>query len=216
MASTALVVGIAQVVLVEQFPKRGIVLVEEILFTDTQPIHAGTLLELGDQFGFKVVIDCALALVHAVDGRREQTYIVEIFGLIGTDVERVIAAHRQSSDGTVTLSVTAAEGFLAGDVIITTAGGDQIEVQPGDTAGTYSFVMPASDVLITAAFTEETPEFPLGDVNKDGNIDVDDVTALILMVLGGETYNEDTADMSLDGFIDVDDVTALINIVLGN
>ena len=86
VTSTTLMIGVAQAVLVEQFPELGIVLIEEILLADAQPIDLGALLELGDELGLQVVIDGALALIHAADSGREQTHIGKVIGLVSTDV----------------------------------------------------------------------------------------------------------------------------------
>ena len=52
-----------------------------------------------------------------------------------------------------------------------------------------------------------------GDVNGDGNTDIDDVNELINMLL---EYKEKTAaaDVNGDGNVDIDDVNAVINILL--
>ena len=86
VACTALVIGVVQSVLVEHSPELGIVLVEEIILTDAQPVQTGALFKLGNQLALQVVIDFALALVHAGDGRREQAHVVEVIGLVGADV----------------------------------------------------------------------------------------------------------------------------------
>ena len=59
-----------------------------------------------------------------------------------------------------------------------------------------------------------------GDVNRDGKVDISDVTALIDIVLGKDAavpyqYDHDAADVNDDGRIDISDVTALIDIILG-
>ena len=54
-----------------------------------------------------------------------------------------------------------------------------------------------------------------GDVNRDGKVNVSDVTALINMILGVIEKDEESADVNKDGKINVSDVTALINIILG-
>ena len=54
-----------------------------------------------------------------------------------------------------------------------------------------------------------------GDVNGDGRVNVSDVSALINMILGLESMNQDLADVNGDGRVNVSDVTALINIILG-
>lgn len=53
-----------------------------------------------------------------------------------------------------------------------------------------------------------------GDVNGDGAVDVDDVNAIINLILTSKTSK--TADVNGDGTIDVDDVNAIINIILKN
>ncbi len=59
-------------------------------------------------------------------------------------------------------------------------------------------------------------ETPLkGDVNRDGKVNVTDVTTLINMILGVVPKDEEVADISGDGKINVTDVTSLINIILG-
>ena len=57
-----------------------------------------------------------------------------------------------------------------------------------------------------------------GDVNCDGITDIEDVTALIALILTGEGTGIDleAADCNQDGSRDVADVTALIAIVLNN
>lgn len=103
MASTALVIDKTQVILFEQFPELGVILVEEIVLANAQPVHLGALLELSDEFRLDVVIDRAFALVHALDGRREQADVGKVIGLVSADVKRVVTAHRQTGDSTVAL-----------------------------------------------------------------------------------------------------------------
>ena len=56
-----------------------------------------------------------------------------------------------------------------------------------------------------------------GDVNGDGEVDINDVTDLIAYVLGNAVnpFDADAADVVDDGMIDINDVTALIAIILG-
>ena len=55
-----------------------------------------------------------------------------------------------------------------------------------------------------------------GDVNGDGHVDINDVTALINYVLSGNAagVNMANANCDLQGNVDINDVTALINFVL--
>ena len=64
--------------------------------------------------------------------------------------------------------------------------------------------------------TPPDPQFLLGDVNNDGKVSIDDVTALIDYLLGTnvENFNEEAADVDVNGKISIDDVTALIDMLL--
>ena len=66
-------------------------------------------------------------------------------------------------------------------------------------------------------FYKSQEDFMLGDVNNDGSVDINDVTAIISMVLGTATqeFNAQAADVSGDGVVDINDVTGVINLVLG-
>ena len=56
--------------------------------------------------------------------------------------------------------------------------------------------------------------FP-GDVNDNGSLNIDDVTALINYLLShNTTINEANADVDGDGRINISDVTSLINLLL--
>ena len=56
-----------------------------------------------------------------------------------------------------------------------------------------------------------------GDVNDDGEVDINDVTALIDYLLGltPQPFNLANADVEVDGQVDINDVTTLIDILLG-
>ena len=54
-----------------------------------------------------------------------------------------------------------------------------------------------------------------GDVNGDGQVKIDDVTALINLLLSGNT-SAPAADCNLDGKVAIGDVTALINYLLSD
>ncbi len=66
-------------------------------------------------------------------------------------------------------------------------------------------------------FIQSQMDYTPGDVNRDGIIDVSDVTALIASVLGSSVDIDFlAADLTGDGALDVSDVTALIALVLSN
>lgn len=60
-------------------------------------------------------------------------------------------------------------------------------------------------------------EFPNGDVNLDGVVNIQDVVATVGYTLGTPTepFEESFADMNNDGVINITDVTAIVSIVLG-
>ena len=55
-----------------------------------------------------------------------------------------------------------------------------------------------------------------GDVNGDKKVDVEDVNAVINIILKTKTASDypGKADVTADGKIDVEDVNAIINIIL--
>ena len=57
----------------------------------------------------------------------------------------------------------------------------------------------------------------LGDVNGDGFVNINDVSALIDILLGndGSQVNSPYADVSEDGMVTIADISILINILLG-
>jgi len=65
-------------------------------------------------------------------------------------------------------------------------------------------------------WSTEQEQYELGDVNLDGAVDVNDVTALVDIILGswGDEVHGDT-DINADGAVDVNDVTALVDLILG-
>lgn len=59
----------------------------------------------------------------------------------------------------------------------------------------------------------------LGDVTKDGKVDITDVTALVNIILENDNTEQDNydhvaADVNLDGIINITDITELIEIIL--
>ena len=117
---------------------------------------------------------------------------------------------------TVPFALTPAEGYITGDVLVTTSSGDTITAVMDETAEAYSFTMPAEDVIICVSFDGQSePDFILGDVDKDGYVGISDVTALIDYLLGGnDDINLLAADVGGDGRIDIADVTELIDLIL--
>ena len=114
---------------------------------------------------------------------------------------------------TMTFTVTPAEGYATGTVQVTTDGGEVITVDLDETTGTYSFTMPDEAVTISATF--DAPAFTLGDVDRDGSVGINDVTALIDYILSHQgDIDLMAADVTQDGQIDIADVTTIIDMIL--
>jgi alpha-amylase len=62
--------------------------------------------------------------------------------------------------------------------------------------------------------TETQPAYLRGDVNGSGNVNIEDVTTLIDILLGNGEINQ-VADCNLDGYVNIGDVTDLIDFLLG-
>ncbi|MBQ7691301.1 MAG: dockerin type I repeat-containing protein [Muribaculaceae bacterium] len=71
-------------------------------------------------------------------------------------------------------------------------------------------------VIIDAIRVSSTPDTEPGDVNGDGAVDVEDVNALINVILDLTTADAlaGIADVNGDGVTDIEDVNALINLIL--
>ena len=85
------------------------------------------------------------------------------------------------------------------------------------------FYLPQDVVKANTAFIlDETNPVLLslvGDVTRDGKVNISDVTAQIDIILGKDTpednYDYDAADVDGNGVIKIKDVTDLIDIILG-
>ena len=113
---------------------------------------------------------------------------------------------------TVTLTAQSSKyGITGWNVIQTDANGHTTQTQISGTD--YEFTMPSSGSIAINAMI--TSDILLGDINSDGIVSIDDVTALIDLLLGGhDVDNIDAADVNGDNNIGIDDVTALIDLLL--
>ena len=89
------------------------------------------------------------------------------------------------------------------------------------TAGEYNGTVTATTGTVTAYAdvqgTVNPKQVKIGDVNMDGEVDINDVTALISHVLGQvvDPFDSQAANVNGDNAIDINDVTSLISTVLG-
>ena len=80
----------------------------------------------------------------------------------------------------------------------------------------YTFDMPScKSLVLTALFAD----FLLGDVNRDGSVNIADVTAMVNIINNTEgapldQYDSSAADMNDDGTIDQTDITELLNTIM--
>ena len=172
-----------------------------------------------------MIIACATWVV----GLAQETYAVEI---LPTENGTVVSDKATAAQGeTVTLTLGHAPSYILEQLLVESEliGGGMSGDDPWEPAwapaiimipttkvseNIYTFVMPASKVKVTATFVL-IPEIR-GDVNKDGQVDINDVTALINYLLSGDAsaINLQAADCDQNGEIKISDVTVLINYLL--
>lgn len=120
--------------------------------------------------------------------------------------------HIRTSEDNIYMSVS---NWYTGPVISYYASGDEGVPFGINQVGTASSEVVAQLKEALAQFIS-TP----GDVNRDGFVNIADVTALANIILGKDStepyqYDHQAADVNLDGSITVADVTALVHIILG-
>lgn len=73
-------------------------------------------------------------------------------------------------------------------------------------------------IRLELTFTDGPTTTLKGDVNADGEVNVADVTALVNIILSGDSGSNDAdaADVNADGEVNVSDVTALVAIILNS
>ena len=113
-----------------------------------------------------------------------------------------------NANGSTAASVTSAKLFEL-PFTVTTAGRYVISFQNQDAIGGFDEFL-----LLECSLKEVEPEFIEGDVNVDGTVDVADISAIISVMAGSETY--DNADVNGDGAVDVADISSVISIMAAN
>ncbi len=88
-----------------------------------------------------------------------------------------------------------------------------------DTFGdkTISLTINGDNTITKTDYIAVESDVLLGDVNDDGEINVQDIVWLINYILGDPDplFNEEAADVNQDTFIDVSDVAAIANLIMG-
>ena len=87
-------------------------------------------------------------------------------------------------------------------------------LSPGQTV--VNVTVDSNGRMATTSFTVVVTQAQKGDVNKDGRVNISDVTDLINYLLSGdaEGINLWAADVDSSGNINISDVTSLINYLL--
>ncbi|MBO4849952.1 MAG: S8 family serine peptidase [Prevotella sp.] len=119
-----------------------------------------------------------------------------------------------------------------------TIGTNPVKEQSATTKGTVDFGAEGLDAnkiykvevgvcrgyLYEVAFKTPIKEKLIGDVNKNGVVDVGDVTALVDIILEGDftppykyvNYDHEAANVNGDEYINVSDITMLVDLILAN
>lgn len=130
---------------------------------------------------------------------------------------------------TLKVALCSVDGHEHGFELITVPGGiidhelsTQLAVPADAGVCQLRFTAPYADidncgaVMEVHVFSGSEAGYQTGDVNGDGIIDVDDVNALINVILGNNSLEDFKGEANVDGqgVIDVDDVNAVINLIL--
>ncbi len=125
---------------------------------------------------------------------------------------------------TVQITATPNDGCKTESVSAAAADGSAVEVVSNEDKTVSTFVMPESDVLISASFVKDgtSPEpydGVIGDVDGNGILTANDPAALLTFLLSGETKNGwvtdiSCADVSNNGSLGAEDAAMILAKVL--
>ena len=167
---------------------------------------------------YTVVVGCIAAKAQKVTiaARDEATKRALLYNVafFSGDATAMNAPARASEQGDSTSRVIT--GITDNTYVVTdlTRGGSfNFKVEANYTDGTKSM---ASNIETVTLGGEDEPEWKRGDVNGDGNVDIEDVNIIINIILGkdsADNYNGRAQVMGNPG-VDVADMNEVINIVL--
>jgi endonuclease I len=153
-------------------------------------------------------------------GAASATNRIKIESLVSK--KRVLLKHVQVYAGDASGVKAVSESGDENTRTITGITGTNYTVQNLTENATYEYKVKAigasaesdwSNIVEVTLTAEQT--FQRGDVNRDGKVNVNDVTTLINMILGIIPVDMPLADVNEDTKVNVNDVTFLINIILG-
>ena len=123
---------------------------------------------------------------------------------------------KKNADGTLTEGTTAVKSqsnsATSGTFVLSATDLDATKVYKVEAATYRSYIC-------EIGFQTPLKKTLLGDVDRSGVVDIADVKALVKIVLGKATdeddYDYDAADVNADTSITIADVTKLVNLILG-
>ena len=107
----------------------------------------------------------------------------------------------------------AAAGATTTAIIANLPTNEPIKLRLNASGSSEYFFIDDIEICYENTWEPEVPEYQLGDVDRDGFINVSDVTTLISMILNSAEYDA-IGDMDGSGNLNVVDVTALIAFIL--
>ena len=141
------------------------------------------------------------------------TPVTKTFDVLGSDLQGKVTATLNDENGVYSINATTItrDDAQEGKTISVTFTPTQV--------GTYIGSITLSSTKAASVVISLTGSAKLiGDVNRDGKVDIADVTALVDIILGKDTdeenYDHNAADVNEDDNITITDVTALVNIIL--
>ncbi|MDO5447676.1 MAG: C10 family peptidase, partial [Prevotellaceae bacterium] len=152
-------------------------------------------------FGKKIAVK-----IKAGSGVKQCRYVF-VEGEISAD--SVLAVAQQIADGVID-SKSASIGLST--------------YKPASVSKTYTMVIAGfgrngdfRNYTSTIVNYNDIYDMKLGDANKDGAIDVSDITTIASCILGDKpsSFNRFSADVNVDGVIDVSDITGTATMILG-
>ena len=180
-----------------------------VLFYDASTLELKRQVRLQDAYWFPAMAvypDVSAPTVIIADTQLAQgeTYTIDLIGAV------------DDPDNMVALAVTTAQAENPQIARVWVSGVDlHIEaLSPGQTV--VNVTVDSNGRMATTSFTVVVTQAQKGDVNKDGRVNISDVTDLINYLLSGdaEGINLWAADVDSSGNINISDVTSLINYLL--
>ena len=126
-----------------------------------------------------------------------------------------LSANEAPEGESVTITVIPDDGCLIQYVEILNADTEEPLAYTRISENTCSFVMPDNGVSVIVMCRNEEVFDPY-DVNRDGLVDIADVTELLNVLSGHGSADLSVCDLNGDNAVDIADVTQLLNSLAGN